>query len=246
MSGFRPVVSSFGSFLTGKNVEIRTSIAFNNAPVILVGTHGGLIGPDGPTQAGLQDISVMRSIPNIKVVQPSTEIETKKILQKYLNSKSKEIVYIRISREKTREFFNKNYQFKEGNISLIINNCKDALVLTSGPMLERCYNAIKNIKKYKIGLGNLSSIKPIDLKVLKKLSKKTKKIITVEDHNIMGGLGSAVNESLVKIKSKCEIHNYGLNDIFTQSGDVDSLYKYYRLDDHNLKNYFSKVLKNNP
>ena len=246
MSGFRPVVSSFGSFLTGKNVEIRTSIAFNNAPVILVGTHGGLIGPDGPTQAGLQDISVMRSIPNIKVVQPSTEIETKKILQKYLNSKSKEIVYFRISREKTREFFNKNYQFKEGNISLIINNCKDALVLTSGPMLERCYNAIKNIKKYKIGLGNLSSIKPIDLKVLKKLSKKTKKIITVEDHNIMGGLGSAVNESLVKIKSKCEIHNYGLNDIFTQSGDVDSLYKYYKLDDHNLKNYFSKVLKNNP
>ena len=75
--------------------------------------------------------------------------------------------------------------------------------LTSGPMLERCYNSIKNIKKYKIGLGNLSSIKPIDLKVLKKLSKKTKKIITVEDHNIMGGLGSAVNESLVKIKSKC-------------------------------------------
>ena len=180
MSGFRPVVSSFGSFLTGKNVEIRTSIAFNNAPVILVGTHGGLIGPDGPTQAGLQDISVMRSIPNIKVVQPSTEIETKKILQKYLNSKSKEIVYIRISREKTREFFNKNYQFKEGNISLIINNCKDALVLTSGPMLERCYNAIKNIKKYKIGLGNLSSIKPIDLKVLKKLSKKPKKLLLLK------------------------------------------------------------------
>ena len=92
-------------FLTGKNVEIRTSIAFNNAPVILVGTHGGLIKIDGYTQAGLQDISVMRSIPNIKVVQPSTEIETKKILQKYLNSKSKEIVYIRISREKTKRIF---------------------------------------------------------------------------------------------------------------------------------------------
>ncbi len=246
MSGFRPIISSFGSFLTGKNIEIRTSIAFNNAPVILVGTHGGLIGPDGPTQAGLQDISVMRSIPNIKVVQPSTEIETKKILQKYLSSKSKDIVYIRISREKTKEFFNTNFKFKEGDINLIINNCNDALVLTSGPMLGKCYDAIKKIKKYKIGLGNLSSIKPINLKILKKLSKKTKKIITVEDHNVMGGLGSAINEALNKVKSQCEIYNYGLDDIFTQSGDVDSLYKYYKLDEINLKNYFIKNIKNNP
>jgi transketolase len=70
MSGYKAVLSSFGAFLTGKNVEIRTSIAYNNAPVVLVGTHGGLIGPDGATQSGIQDISVMRSMPRMKVFSP--------------------------------------------------------------------------------------------------------------------------------------------------------------------------------
>lgn len=246
MSGFRPVISSFASFLTGKNVEIRTSIAFNKAPVVLVGTHGGLIGPDGPTQAGLQDISVMRSIPNIKVFQPSTEIETQKILQKYLSKNSREIIYLRISREKTQEFFSENFKFIEGNINFLIKEFKDACILTSGPMLEKCYKAIKKIKKYKIGLGNLSSIKPINLKKLKLLSNKTKRIITVEDHSTMGGLGSAVNESLNLINSKCYIHNYGINDVFTQSGDVESLYKFYKLDEHSLKKFFIKKIKNSP
>ena len=245
MSGFRPVVSSFGSFLTGKNIEIRTSIAFNKAPVVLVGTHGGLIGPDGPTQAGLQDISVMRSIPNIKVFQPSTEIETKKILQKYLSKNSRDIVYLRISREKTHEFFPKNYKFIEGNISFLINEFKDAFVLTSGPMLERCYRAIKRIKKYKIGLGNLSSIKPINLKKLKVITNKTKRIITVEDHSTMGGLGSAVNESLNLLNSRCYVDNYGINDVFTQSGDVESLYKFYKLDELSIKKFLINKIRNN-
>ncbi len=245
MSGFRPIVSSFGSFLTGKNIEIRTSIAFNKAPVVLVGTHGGLIGPDGPTQAGLQDISVMRSIPNIKVFQPSTEIETKKILQKYLSKNSRDIVYLRISREKTHEFFPKNYKFIEGNISFLINEFKDAFVLTSGPMLERCYKAIKRIKKYKIGLGNLSSIKPINLKKLKVITNKTKRIITVEDHSTMGGLGSAVNESLNLLNSRCYVDNYGINDVFTQSGDVESLYKFYKLDELSIKKFLINKIRNN-
>jgi deoxyxylulose-5-phosphate synthase len=120
MSGFRPVLASFGSFLTGKNVEIRTSIAFNKAPVILVGTHGGLIGQDGPTQAGLQDIAVMRSIPNVKVIQPSTPIEMKEALRVIL--KSKDIIYLRVSREATKEFFNDNHKFQIGKINIIHTN----------------------------------------------------------------------------------------------------------------------------
>ena len=113
LSGFRPVVTSFGSFLTGKNVEIRISTAFNNAPVILVGTHGGLIGPDGPTQAGLQDISVMRSIPNIKVFQPATNIETASILKHCF--KIKDPIYLRISRQSM-----KRNLFKLNNNTFVI------------------------------------------------------------------------------------------------------------------------------
>ena len=239
MSGFRPVLGSFGSFLTGKNIEIRTSIAFNKSPVILIGTHGGLIGYDGPTQAGLQDISVMRSIPNIKVLQPSTPIETKKMLEHY--SKNKDLVYIRISREKCREFFDKNFKYNEGQIKMIINNYKDGVVFASGALLQRCYDAIKSIKNSKLGLANLSSIKPIDLKKLKNISKKTKNIITIEDHNINGGAGSALNEALVKINSKTKIFNFGLDDVFTQSGSVNDLYKNYKLDVISLKKTFKKI-----
>jgi transketolase len=243
LSGYRPVLASFGSFLTGKNIEIRTSIAFNKAPVILIGTHGGLIGPDGPTQAGLQDISVMRSIPNIKVLQPSTPIELKQMLKKYLYNKDP--IYMRISREPTNEYFKKNFRFIEGQIRIIKNNYQDAIILTSGPMLNTCYKAINSIRSKKVGLGNLSSIKPISLSDLKKISKKTKLIITIEDHNVMGGLGSAVNESLNKIGSKTRIVNYGLFDVFTQSGSVEDLYKFYRLDSLSIKKYVKKAIKKN-
>jgi len=241
MSGFRPVLASFGSFLTGKNVEIRTSIAFNKAPVILVGTHGGLIGQDGPTQAGLQDIAVMRSIPNIKVIQPSTPIEMREVLKVIL--RSRDIVYLRVSREVAKEFFNNKYKFKMGKINIVKKNFKDAIVITSGSMLQICHEAISQIKNKKIGLANLSSIKPINLDDLNKIASKTNSIITVEDHTVMGGLGSAVNESLAKLKKKIKVFNYGLQDIFTQSGSVGDLYKYYKLDSQSIKKCILNFLK---
>ena len=235
LSGLRPVLASFGAFLTGKNVEIRTSIAFNKAPVVLVGTHGGLIGPDGTTQAGLQDISIMRSMPNMLVIQPSTNNETKGALKYFLSKKNKDIVYLRISREITKEFFPKKYKFKIGKIIPVLDEYKDAYVFTSGPLLSNCFEAIKGIKGKKIGLGNLSSIKPIDIKSLRSIISKTSKIITFEDHTVYGGLGSAVNEAVNKLKCKVKIFNFGIDDIFTQSGSVPDLYKYYKLDEASIR-----------
>jgi len=235
LSGLRPVLASFGAFLTGKNVEIRTSIAFNKAPVVLVGTHGGLIGPDGTTQAGLQDIAVMRSIPNVLVVQPSTNNETESVLKYFLDKKNRKIVYLRISREVTKEFFPTNFKFKIGKINTILKDSSDAYILTSGALLQNCYEAVKSIKNKTIGLGNLSSIKPIDINSLRKILSKTSKIITFEDHSVYGGLGSAVNEIAHKIKRKVEIHNFGIEDIFTQSGDVKNLYEYYKLDNLSIR-----------
>lgn len=241
LSGFVPVIASFGSFLTGKNIEIRTSIAFNNAPVIIVGTHGGLIGPDGPTQAGLQDIAVMRSMPLMSVIQPSTPIELRSAFKFYV--KKQKPVYFRISREYCREFFNKNYVFKEGQINLVIKKTKKILVLTSGPLLQKCFEAIKSINQKEIGLGNVSSIKPIDKKKLKNLSNKTKEIIIFEDHNIHGGLGSSILEKLSEIKNKKKVTIYGLNDIFTQSDKPENLYKHYGLDIKSIQQILFKHLK---
>jgi transketolase C-terminal domain/subunit len=108
------------------------------------------------------------------------------------------------------------------------------MVITSGAMLQICHEAISKIKNKKIGLANLSSIKPINLNDLKNIVKKTNKIITIEDHTVMGGIGSAVNESLMKLEKKIKVLNYGLEDIFTQSGSVQDLYKYYKLDAHSI------------
>jgi transketolase len=241
LSGFVPVVASFGSFITGKNIEIRTSIAFNNAPVIIVGTHGGLIGADGPTQAGLQDIAVMRSMPLMSVVQPSSAIELRSALKFYI--KKKQPVYFRITREYCREFFNKNYVFNEGQISLIIKKTRRILVLTSGPLLQKCFDAIKNIDQKEIGLGNVSSIKPINKKNLKNLVNKTKEIIIFEDHNIHGGMGSAILEKLAEIENKKKVTIYGLNDTFTQSDSPENLYKHYGLDIKSIQQILLKHLK---
>ena len=238
MSGLKPVVASFGSFLSGKNIEIRVSIGFNNAPAILVGTHGGLIGPDGPTQAGLQDISVMRSIPNIKIFQPASPIETGAIIYHCIQLKVPS--YIRISRQANKEIYNKNYKFIEGKPYVIKNEMKDGVIFTSGNMVERCLDAANILKdKYKIGVVNIPSIKPLDKSKILKIISKTKKIFSVEDHSINGGLGSAILEIISNQNIKKPFFLHGLKD-FTQSGEVEELYKYYNLDGFGIAKFIRK------
>lgn len=229
LSGFKPVVASFGSFLTGKNVEIRTSIAFNKSPVLIVGTHGGLIGPDGPTQAGLQDIAVMRSMPNMKVFQPATHIETAKILEYCIHQN--EPIYLRISRQQTKEFFKENYKFEEGEPVVVNDNFSDVLIFTSGNELERSIEASKMLAdKFNIGVVNIPSIKPLNFRSIIDLVSKTKMVITVEDHLIDGGLGSAIYECTRSSFVNKPFVFHGLYDCFTQSGSVEELYKHYNLD----------------
>ena len=245
LMGFKVFVASFASFITGKNIEIRNSIAQNSAPVIVVGTHGGLIGPDGPSQAGIQDISVMRSIPNFKVYQPSTPVETDKIVEHLITTPRKDAVYLRISRENSIEVFDDNYNFVEGKFYEIIPDYQDCVVITSGPVIKHCYAAVKDLrKKYKIGLINLPTIKPLNDKQLIDIVKKTKRIFTVEDHSILGGLGSAINERIIanSLNKKICIYNHGIKDTFTQSDDVENLYKFFKLDKNSIKNILTKFL----
>ena len=121
--GFRPFVASFGSFLTGKNTEIRNSICYNNAPVVIVGTHCGLIGSDGATQSALQDLSIMRSMPFFDVFQPCTPHDTEEIIKYVCNSKKP--TYLRIARNEIPEFLPKNYKFKVLRKPLYLLNTKN-------------------------------------------------------------------------------------------------------------------------
>jgi transketolase len=236
--GFRPFVASFGSFITGKSAEIRNSISYNNAPVVIVGTHCGLIGSDGATQSALQDISIMRSMPYFNVFQPCTPLDTKEII-KYV-CKSKEPTYLRIARNEIPEFLNKNHKFKIGMPNEILKGSKK-LIISSGAMVYNCLKAIKKINKSEFGLVNISSIKPLNSKALIKIMRRYKKIVTVEDHSILGGLGSTISEIIAEnnLNTKYKIH--GLKSGFIDSDIPEVLEKKYQMDSESLVKIFNNL-----
>lgn len=239
MSGFRPFLASFASFITGKNVEIRTSISYNNCGVVIVGTHGGLIGPDGATQSSVQDIAVMRSLPYFEIIQPSSPLETKQIVA--YASKNNKPTYLRIARNEVTEFLPKNYKFKHGFPSLIKKGKKN-LIISSGPILANCVSAVKRLGK-EIGILNLSSIKPLNEKHMLKILKRYKNIITIEDHSIIGGLGSIISELIAKHKLGKNLKIHGIYDDFVDSDTPSSLEKFYKLDVNGLEKVFKNFFK---
>ena len=242
MSGYKAVLSSFGAFLTGKNVEIRTSIAYNNAPVVLVGTHGGLIGPDGATQSGIQDISVMRSMPRMKVFQPSTPILTKKILEHCIGTDSPS--YIRVARNEVPEIYSEQLSFVEGE-PYLYGELSDNILISSGPMLHNCISASEAIfKSHNINIGviDIPSIKPLNLNSLKKMLTGRKSIFTVEDHMISGGLGSLIAESLSSMDISVPLFIKGL-DSFVGSGKPSELEERYSLDPMSITKFVIDRIK---
>ena len=244
MSGYIPILSSFSSFITGKNVEIRSSIALNKCKVIIVGTHGGLIGPDGASQSGQQDIAVMRSIPYFDIFQPSTPIEVHKILNHCI--KSNKPSYIRISREDSCEVYKENHTFKLGDIKLVKKYKKfnKLSIVTSGVMLKHVLNVDEEVLN-KCNVYNLSSIKPINVLSLKKLLISSTKILVIEDHSFHGGLFSSLVEIINKnnLSSKNILfYSLSLGDNFVQSGSLKDLYSKYKLDNESIKRKILEII----
>jgi len=232
LNGFKPFLASFSSFITGKNIEIRCSISYNNSPVVIIGTHGGMIGADGATQSGLQDISVMRSLPNFHVYQPCSNLETTQIIDHV--SKLDKPAYVRIARNVIPEFLPKNYKFKFKKLTTIKNGKKIAII-SSGPMLYNCFKAIEKIKdKEKFALLNLSTIKPLNEKQIVQKLKKFQRIITVEDHTIEGGIGSVIAEVMSNSAYAKKIQMLGITNKFINSDNPTNLEKKFKLDINNL------------
>ena len=232
LNGFKPFLASFSSFITGKNIEIRCSISYNNSPVVIIGTHGGMIGADGATQSGLQDISVMRSLPNFHVYQPCSNLETTQIIDHV--SKLDKPAYVRIARNVIPEFLPKNYKFKFKKLTTIKNG-KEIAIISSGPMLDNCLKAIEKIKdKEKFALLNLSTIKPLNEKQIIQKLKKFQRIVTVEDHTIEGGIGSVIAEVMSNSAYAKKIQMLGITNKFINSDNPTNLEKKFKLDINNL------------
>ena len=244
-NGFYPIFSSFASFLTGKYDVIRVSAAYSDATMLLVGTHSGMaIGKDGVTQMGLEDVSLMRSLPNMKVYQPATYNQCKEMLRLIVAEKGPS--YLRLGRQPVPEIFKNNEKIDLGRLQVVKEeDDSDICIISSGCVLSDVIEASRLLetKGIKSTILNAHTLKPFDHTTLRKYSEKTKMVVTVEDHSIIGGLGSIVCESLSQNVPK-RVTRVGLNDIFPESGPPTDLYKKYKLDSigivERILNDFSK------
>lgn len=239
-TGKIPFASSFAVFATGRAYEIiRNSVAYPKLNVKIAATHAGLtVGEDGATHQALEDISLMRSLPNMVVLCPADAVETKKCIYKAAEYNGP--VYIRLGRSKVPVIFDDSYNFEIGK-GVQLKDGKDVTIIATGVMVAKALEAAEELEKENISARviNISTIKPIDKDIIIKASKETKGIITVEEHNIIGGLGSAVAEVLAE-NSPTYMIRIGAMDTFGESGDGDELLDKYGL---NAKNIVEKAKK---
>lgn len=226
-----PFVSSYAVFSPGRNYEqIRTTIALNDVPVKIVGAHAGIsVGPDGATHQALDDIALMRVMPNMVVEVPCDAIETKKAtLALAFNGKPS---YVRFAREKTPVFTTQDSPFEIGRAEIFWEGEKPKVAIVAcGPLVYQALLAAKELQLHKIGVRviNCHTIKPLDEETVIKAAKETGAIVTVEEHQITGGLGGAVAE-IISENYPVPMKRVGVQDRFGESGDPNELMEKFGL-----------------
>ncbi len=244
VSGKIPFISSYSTFSPGKNWEtIRTTIIYNNSNVKIAGHHAGIMtGPDGATHQATEDIAITRSWPGISILVPCDSIEAKKA-----TISSSEIAgpfYLRFTRDKTPIMTTPRTPFEIGKIQTFwIAETPVATIFATGYMLYYALLAAKELEQegIKILVANVSTIKPLDETSLLTLAKNTKAFVTVEDHQVMGGLGGAIAEFTAK-NIPLPIEFVGLQDTFAESGKPSELIEKYGMGTQAIKEAVKKVI----
>jgi transketolase len=222
-AGKIPFISSYASFSPGRNWEqIRTTICYNNQPVKIVGSHAGLsVGPDGATHQALEDLALMRVLPNMVVLCPADAIEARKAAQAAAGTLQP--TYLRLSRDKVPVVTTDRSPFEIG-VAQVLTDGTDVTIVACGQMVHKALLAAKQLEAQGIAarVMNLSTLKPLDEKALLDAAKQAGAIVTVEEHQIIGGLGSAVAELIV---TACPVpmKMIGMKDQFGESGKPEEL-----------------------
>jgi len=231
--GYKVFLASFGSFLTGRYDQIRCSLAYSNRPVVLVGTHVGMaIGKDGVTQMGLEDVSIMRALPNMKVLNPATFSEAKKVIEFLAETELDSPYYLRLGRQPVEDIdipfeLGKGQIVKEGDdITLLSTGCILGDVMESASIIE-------DMTQMSVRVVSFTSLKPIDRDLIVKCAQETKRLFTIEDHSIIGGLGSIVSDVLSE-EYPAKVVKIGLNDVFPESAPPADLYEKYGLSSNQI------------
>ena len=230
---YKVFLASFGSFLTGRYDQIRCSLAYSNRPVVLVGTHVGMaIGKDGVTQMGLEDVSIMRALPNMVVLNPASYSETIKVIEYLCDTELESPHYLRLGRQPVEDI-EIDFEFGKGQI---VNDGDDITLFSTGCILGDVIEASKIIEKntsYSVRVVNITTLKPIDEEIIIDSAIHTNHVFTIEDHSIIGGLGSAVSEVLSE-KYPTKVSRIGLNDVFPESAPPTDLYEKYGLSSNKI------------
>lgn len=241
-----PFCSSYAMFSPGRNWEqIRTTIAYNDRKVVIVGSHSGIsVGPDGGTHQALEDISLMRVMPNMDVISPCDAIEAKKATLAL--AQTSRPAYLRLVREKTPIITTEEtpFEIEKAQIYWMPDvGLADVGIIVTGGLMHRALLVAKEleVEGVKTKVMNLASIKPIDSEAIITLAKETKAIVTVEEHQIAGGMGSAVAEVLAQ-NYPVPIEFIGVKDKFGQSGTPDELIEHYGMGKNAIKEAVKKLL----
>ena len=228
-SGFIPYASSFAVFATGRAYDqIRNSIAYPKLNVKICASHSGVTaGEDGATHQMIEDISMMRTLPNMTVLSTSDDVQTKWAVKEI--SKINGPVYLRLCRLASPVIYDEDIKFEIGK-GCQFGEGTDATVVATGVTVSEALKAKEELKKQGIDIRviDIHTIKPIDKDIIIKAAKETKKIITIEDHNIIGGLGSAVCEVLSE-EYPTKVIRLGIKDTFGTSGKGAELMKYFNI-----------------
>ena len=225
-----PYVSTFAVFAAGRAYDqVRNTIAHTNSNVKICATHAGItVGEDGATHQMLEDIGMMKAIPNMTVICPSDDTQTKWIIKEI--SKIDGPVYVRLSRLATPVIYEEDNQFEIGN-GIQIGNGTDATIIATGVTVAEAIKAQEILKGKGIDVRvvDMHTIKPIDKELIIKCAKETKRIITIEDHSTIGGLGSSACDVLSE-NYPTKVEKMGINDKFGESGKAEELMRFYGID----------------
>lgn len=235
-SGKLPFLCSFGCFLTGRFDTIRLSVAYSQANVRLVGTHAGIgIGDDGHSQMGLEDISLMRTLPTMGVFQPMDAKETELVMEHLVKS-WKGPAYLRLTRQNLPDLYPAGQTFKPEKLMQIrpaslIGNSSPVVCIGSGAGVAEAFQAAQQLEEsgIPVSVWNAHCLKPFDEQTVRELARHSKLMVSIEDHTIIGGLGSAVAETLSQLTHHPELIRVGIQDTFGESGDPAELYEKFEI-----------------
>ncbi len=236
-----PFVSTFAVFAAGRAYDqIRNSICYPKLNVKICATHSGItVGEDGATHQMLEDLSLMRTLPNMQVFSPSDDIQTKWVIQEI--AKEKGPTYVRLARLETPVIYEKEQTFEIGK-GVQHGEGTDATIFATGVTVAEALKAKEELEEegFQIRVVDMFTIKPIDREIIVKCAKETKRLITIEDHSIIGGLGSSVCEVLAE-EYPCYVERMGIQDRFGKSGKAQQLLKYFKIDSTAIVNKFKDL-----